>query len=380
MKVERLSIQNFKRFDELTIEFKNRALDEIADQYLILGDNGSGKTTVLQAIALALSLVSSKCRSFEDFRWHGWVPGRYMRWGIPRIELVVHCSDDENEATRELARPYYDRFVDKDRHSYVEPPNHSVVNVVVEGARYWTEPRDARYQFYGRRYAAAMVGAGEYWAYKSFDRLPGIFWFDQFRNLATPRNSDDFGRASRESGANGSSPKLVEDSNDLSLDSYSVGVAGLRKFLNSWRFAKLSKAPTKYIDELEQLYRRVFPGHSFDVGELEFRGISPTPDNTYFLLHDEATGKSYDVEEMSSGEQSVFPLLYDFVRWRIRNSVVLIDEIELNLHPPHSQAMLTLLPHLGPNCQFFYTTHSRAISSVVSPYEVYRLAGGQTCL
>ena len=83
---------------------------------------------------------------------------------------------------------------------------------------------------------------------------------------------------------------------------------------------------------------------------------------------------------MSSGEQSVFPILYEFVRLRIRNSVVLIDEIDLNLHPPHSQALLTLLPQLGPNCQFFYTTHSRSISSVVSPHQVFRLPGGQSCL
>src|SRR5438128_7840084 len=113
MKVERLHIQRFKRFDDLTIEFKNRAVDQIADQYLILGDNGSGKTTLLQAMALVLSLVSSKCRSFEDFPWLGWVPGRFMRWGIPRVEMIVHFSAEENEATRALAQPYYDRFVDK---------------------------------------------------------------------------------------------------------------------------------------------------------------------------------------------------------------------------------------------------------------------------
>ena len=55
---------------------------------------------------------------------------------------------------------------------------------------------------------------------------------------------------------------------------------------------------------------------------------------------------------------------------------MLIDEIDLNLHPPHSQALLNLLPQLGPECQFFYTTHSRAISTVVSPHQVYRIPRG----
>jgi energy-coupling factor transporter ATP-binding protein EcfA2 len=387
MKIERIHIERFKRFNELTIEFKNRAVDQIADQYLLLGDNGSGKTTLLQAIALVLSLVSSKCRSFEDFHWLGWVPGRFMRWGIPRVEIVVHFSTEENETTRELARPYYDRFVDKAR-NYVEPPNHSVVHVVLEGARYWTEPPDARYQFYGRRYAAALVGAGESRAYKSFDQLPGIFWFDQFRNLAGTRlgdlagarHSEASGREIRQSSANGLSPELAEDADDRAMASYLFGVGRLRQFLNSWKLAKLSKAPIKYIDELEQLYQRVFPDRSFDYGEIEFRGVSPTPENMFFLLRDDVSGKTYDVEEMSSGEQAVFPILYEFVRNRIRNSVVLIDEIDLNLHPPHSQALLNLLPQLGPDCQFFYTTHSRSISSVVSPYQVYRLPGGRPCL
>ena len=60
MKIESVTIHKFKHFENLTIEFKNRTTGEIANQFLILGDNGTGKTTILQAIALCLSLASGR--------------------------------------------------------------------------------------------------------------------------------------------------------------------------------------------------------------------------------------------------------------------------------------------------------------------------------
>lgn len=68
---------------------------------------------------------------------------------------------------------------------------------------------------------------------------------------------------------------------------------------------------------------------------------SPTPDY-YFLIND--SHRTYDIVEMSAGEQSVFPILYEFVRQQIANSVVLIDEIDLNLHPPAAQSLVRQLP------------------------------------
>lgn len=55
MKVESVSIQNFKLFDNLEISFKHATLQEVSKRFLVLGDNGTGKTTLLQAIALPLT-------------------------------------------------------------------------------------------------------------------------------------------------------------------------------------------------------------------------------------------------------------------------------------------------------------------------------------
>lgn len=89
MKVESIRIENFKRFKDLEISFKNEILDEVSDRYLILGDNGMGKTTLLQAIALPLTFATGRIRDISDFDWIGFLPSRYWRWGSPRIEMQV---------------------------------------------------------------------------------------------------------------------------------------------------------------------------------------------------------------------------------------------------------------------------------------------------
>jgi predicted ATPase len=375
MRIERLTIRKFKRFDDYEIEFKNKETGEIATQNLILGDNGSGKTTVLQAIALCLSMVSWRIRQVGDFDWIGWVPDRYSRWGTPEIKMSVRFTDDEIAATQEAAERWYQLRGHYSTDAYVKPPNRNVVEIGLAGGHIWVnDPKHSplppeAYLFRGRWYAAAIIKEDRE-ARRLFERLPGVFWFDQFRNLATAPGS-------REVESNG---ELKEE--HAERVSYAVGVSRLRQYLNGWKLQQLQNGPTpgfvNYLLEMENHYKRIFPGRSFSDPEPMFRGGVPSPSDYYFMLNDGE--KTYDIEEMSAGEQSVFPLLYEFVRQRIKNSVVLIDEIDLNLHPPLAQALLASLPRLGPQCQFIFTTHSRAISDIVSPHEVHRLKGGRPCL
>ncbi len=373
MKVRHIHLREFKRFDSLSIEVCNSLTDEIAEQFLILGDNGSGKTTVLQAVALCLSMAAGVTQSVDRFHWLGWVPGRYRRWGNPVVELQVHFLPEEIEATRRAARQWHRAF---GKGPFVEPGDAPVVTLRLDGERCEADTAAAKYQFRGRFYARRLLNLDPA-ARDLFADLPGVFWFDQFRNLASPVPAPQSG-----SGENGREElgRDRQDDENGGRVAFDVGVARLREHLNRWRLAQLAGGPRPhdYLLEIEDHFKRIFPDRSFSAPEPMYRGGAPTPADYYFLISD--GHRTYDIEEMSAGEQSVFPLLFEFVRQQIRNSVVLVDEIDLNLHPPLAQALLAALPALGPGCQFLLTTHSDAVSSVVSENEICRLAGGRLCL
>ncbi len=365
MKIAHVCLQNFKRFGgaRLEVPIKNSLTEDIAEQFLILGDNGSGKTSVLQAVALCLSMVSGKTRSVSDFDWIGWVPGRYACWGQPVIEIEVHFSEDEIAATCEAAERWYRALNGRTGRSFVEPGQKKVVRVRLDGEHYSSLSGDLAdlYQFRGRSYAASLLKTDPS-ARGLFEQLPGLFWFDQFRNLASPQE---------DGGSESTGPGRV---------SFAVGVERLRRHLNGWQMNRLTRGTSRndYLSELEDSYRHIFPGRSFGMPEPMFTGGVPSPDEFYFILND--GNRSYDIQEMSAGEQAVFPILYEFVRQRIRNSVVLIDEVDLNLHPPLSQALLAVLPTMGVDNQLLFTTHSESITAVHNPNQVYRLPGGRLCL
>jgi predicted ATPase len=185
----------------------------------------------------------------------------------------------------------------------------------------------------------------------------------------------------------GTSPRWIttngngkEETERTGRIAYDFGVERLRSFLNGWKLAQQSEKTFRYdyFAELEKLYKRIFPGRSFAGVELMPGVDTPTQSDFYFLLND--GHRTYDLVEMSAGEQSIFPILYEFVRLQITHSVVLVDEVDLNLHPTGAQLVVSQLPKIAPNCQFILTTHSEAVSNVISEDETFHLPGGSLCL
>lgn len=355
MKLRRVSIRNFKGIEEVDLDLVG--LDGAPRRLTALrGGNGAGKTSVMQAIAMTLSLATRRTRAPEELHWHGFMADRLATGGDTRVELAVEFTDDELDAIGEVYAAW--AATRPPGSPLIAPGRHRVVHLVYsDGAVSALEGADAFFQFLGRYYIKVMLKRmPSIRAY--FARIGDAFWFDQHRNLGSRLEDDD-------SSIDGAVPRT-----------WSAGVEQLRTRLINWWAVHTSpgRNPARdYLETIQSHYDKIFPG-------TVFRGVEPRwadRGGEEFLFLFDREQKVYDLAEMSSGEQAVFPLLIESVRLGIRRSVVLIDELELHLHPPQQQALLRALRHIAPESQFIVTTHSPYLEDSIPDEWSYILDKGR---
>ena len=111
-----------------------------------------------------------------------------------------------------------------------------------------------------------------------------------------------------------------------------------------------------------------------------------TRTNTTLLI--EKAGTVLDLCQLSDGERGILALALDLTRRLSQanpnsedplqaQAVVLIDELDLHLHPKWQRTIVQKLTTTFPNCQFIATTHSPQIIGEVSPESIILLEEGQ---
>ncbi len=378
MKLNRVAIRNFKGVQ--AVEFPTDSTpNALRGLTALLGDNGSGKTTVLQAIALTLSMATRRTRELASFRWHGFLPERVSSLGPTFVELVIAFEPEEIALTNELFFAWQDSLPSDRRQMMriVPPSEHPEVTLRFEqGCVKSPQGLEAVNQFLGRYYVKMLKGTRPEMAAR-FTELGDVFWFDQHRNLGTLMAED---LTSEGRFVDGRRQAYGTSGENGIREGWQSGVEQLREYLVGWwGFHTTPRRSGKdFIPLLQTSFGTVFPGTRF-VGIMPRDQVrSPRASDFYFLI--DRDGRVYDLAEMPSGEQAVFPLVYEFVRLDIKRSIVLIDELELHLHPPEQQRLLAALPRIGPDCQFLITTHSEFLSSAIPNEQEVRLDRGFRCL
>ncbi|MBS1819903.1 MAG: AAA family ATPase [Acidobacteria bacterium] len=317
MIVTRLKVANVRAIEAAEFAFK-------PGFNLIVGVNGVGKTTALEALAVSLAAVSRHVNRLTG-PVHGFA-GSDIRVGSEAltVESEVRLAD----------RPY----------AYVihQPRETAVAQAGKEGMpREQTVETPAKSTFVGDK---PPVADGEALL------RPLVVLFSTRRALPSER-------AATKSAARGGHTAAF-------AEAFSPRELRLGEFA-AWMRAQTTLAKERagsglVLEAFEKAVRRFIPGYT---------NLRVSDDETPRLLIDRR-GVELPVRQLSDGERGSLALVLDLTRRLAQANpgledpaangpgVVLIDEIDLHLHPKWQREIVRNLPEAFPGLQFIATTHS----------------------
>lgn len=324
MNIEYLKLKNFRCFSDITICFDKRLT-------VLVGKNGSGKTALIDAVAVFLKAFMDKKASSVNFSTfeirtsdfsiesNGNILYRIKIQGIDEIELVFKSvHDDEN-----LLRAY-DESIFKSVENYM-----SCDHIFA----YYGAQRCIPDDFKERRYAEGKRTAYANSFSSQIDFYSSLKWFD------------------------------AKDAEEA------------RKRSN-----------TKDLDYNDPVLKAVRDAITAALGNdvYEFPHMDGVPPELF--IDNKNNRVSYRVSQLSDGYKTMLALVMDLSRRMAmvhlakgNNSnhhvldtaaIVLIDEIELHLHPSWQQKVLPSLTKIFPNTQFIVSTHSPQVVTSVKPENI----------
>jgi predicted ATP-binding protein involved in virulence len=347
MKIKSIEFHNYKRFvNEKKISFCDSD-GKVNELTLIVGNNGSGKSSLLQAIVAMIAPLTRNNFDVSKIDWSGF-EYRFIQSGrLPLyIQSKIEFAEYELEETFNFAERL-NKFGDKSGF----PNKNKEVTIWFDYDRKRGIARGQGdgnfFQFFGHQYAKKLT-AFEPNKSKLFEKVGNIYWYTEQR---TSYNINDI--------FDNQIPQ-IESIRSFLASAYSFHIAVTEKK------RQLEKGEFDFYEQLSKLYSTVFTDRKFVGSAPRFDVFEKSPVPDFFLSDGQ---NQYELSEMSAGERAIFPILMDFARYNINNSIIIIDEIELHLHAPLQQALVRALPKLGNNNQFILTTHSDTVANMFDESE-----------
>ncbi len=322
MRLSKVKYHNFRGFEE-----KEFSLD--SPLVLFVGDNAKGKTSALRGIALVLSSwvsafpeIKSLKYTLDDVRKITAREDSEIPTFNPCAESYVQCMMKENPGMEfASARSYhYIRGIASDRLKSIAKHDFLLLG----------ENTNLPYKlpYFG------FYGTGRLW--NTDKRLT--------EKKEKPATRDSRYKAYQDALEASSTEKL------------------LRRWIAKLRFAEFTEGkPSSVLASVWTCLKKIIP----DVLNVDW---NPKEDDLVFEFKD---GKTLPLSNLSEGQRIVASLVTDLcIRISLLNShlngnareqtdgVVLIDEIDLHLHPKWQKTIVPNLAELFPNIQFILTSHS----------------------
>ncbi len=96
----------------------------------------------------------------------------------------------------------------------------------------------------------------------------------------------------------------------------------------------------------------------FNILELDVKLKGISKDGKNMPIFENSQGEEFDINELSSGEKQLFLRTLSIKMLEPEDSIILIDEPELSLHPKWQQQIIKVYQSIGKNNQIIVATHS----------------------
>lgn len=123
--------------------------------------------------------------------------------------------------------------------------------------------------------------------------------------------------------------------------------------INKEIFKNRDKTIGEVIDKVCDDINSIFSIMDLDV---KLVGLSETSETKPIFRN--SLGKEFDITGLSSGEKQLFLRALSLKFLEVNNSVILIDEPEISLHPEWQRKIIDVYESIGENNQFIIATHS----------------------
>ncbi|HCM6055451.1 TPA: AAA family ATPase [Klebsiella aerogenes] len=378
--LKKIAIVDFKRLRDVIVNLED-------DLTVFVADNGYGKTTLLDAIAISLSWLRSNIQKKDK-------PGSYIReMDINNSKDALYASIAATFKVQELHTNVLITSV-KEGVSFKRSNDLQEIKLLATMYRYVNTfldnsslPVMAYYSI-----VRSVVGGGI--DNKRKNNKNKVSWskFDVYDDFIFDRN--DFGeflnwlmflsnKSRHENAIVTDNPESLKKE----IESISSTIEQLRavsnidsSIINNLEISReekrlqLKKISNDGILSSSVLYKNVI--NAILKFLPEFESINLVYSETDFKLVLTKNGIELDAQQLSQGEKTILTLVGDLARRlsllnpELQNpfegkGIVLIDEIDLHLHPMWQQKIIERLLTTFPNVQFILSTHSPQVLSTV---------------
>lgn len=328
MQINKLNVTGLRALNQAEFEFK-------PGMNLLVGVNGVGKTTALDALRFCLSRVFLALTS-----------QRLSKVPIESTDIRIGSESVQVECEVEYQGYSFELLLLKQRHAFIEGKEGEVREQIIE--------RDDKEVFSPPNWLANFPDS------KKSDNQPIGVYYSVRRSLAI-------------------------DQKQSTADAFSANRDFNLRELAEWMHVKeiLGEEDPKANSHVEALRRAA------DLFLPEYSNLRVVEKEGIRSLEIEKNGTLRNVRQLSDGERGVLALALDLARrLSLANptlanpvekgqGIVLIDELDLHLHPKWQRTIVENLIRTFPKCQFIATTHSPQIIPSVEPEHVILMKEGE---